>query len=522
MPARRSGRIRANVGAVIGRREFVIGALASGAGIVACRRGPVIRTAVPRITHGVQSGDVQTGRAVVWARCSEPARMQVEWDVGERFANPRRVAGPVVGPDSDHAGTVALDGTPPDATVWYRIRFEREAARGASAWAIGRFATPPAASSTFRIAWTGDTCGQGFGRNPEWGGLRGYAAIRDQSPAMWINSGDLIYADNPIVAEVALPDGRVWRNLTSERVGRVAQELDDFRARFAYNLEDDHVAALAAEVPVVAQWDDHETRNNWWPGQQLDDDRYTERDASTLAARARRAMFEWTPIARGRDPGGADTPIHRVIRYGPLLDIVVVDLRAFRTANDTLGTDGAMFGAAQARWLVDALSRSRARWKIVACDQPLALVIGDGPDDVRFEGFASGAPEPTGRERELAGVLIELARRKIENVVWLTADVHYAAAHRFDPARAVLGGFTPFWEFVAGPIHAGTFGPNVLDPTLGPELKFQWAPPPDTGNLPPWDGLQSFGTIDVSASALSVRLLDIAGTVRYAVDIDAR
>src|SRR6185436_4831309 len=81
-----------------------------------------------------------------------------------------------------------------------------------------------------------------------WGGLRGYDAIRRAAPAFLLHSGDLIYADNPILAEQTLPDGRVWRNVTNERVARVAESLDDFRARFAYNLEDDHVRALAQEV----------------------------------------------------------------------------------------------------------------------------------------------------------------------------------------------------------------------------------------------------------------------------------
>jgi alkaline phosphatase D len=503
---------------VITRRRFVIGAVSGG--IVACGRAPAIRTSVPRVTHGVQAGDVQVGRAVVWARCSEPARMVVEWDRSDRFAAPVAVRGPVVGHETDHTGTVALDGLPAGQTVWYRIRFEREAARGASAWAIGRFATPPEARTGFRLAWTGDTCGQGFGRNPDWGGLRGYAAIRATQPAFLINSGDLIYADNPIQPEVVLPDGRTWRNVTNERVARVAEELDDFRARFAYNLEDDSFAQLAAEVPVIAQWDDHETRNNWFPGQILDDDRYTERDASVLAARARRALFEWTPIGRARDPGGTDAPIHRVVSYGPLLDVIAVDLRAFRTAND-LGDRGAIFGSDQARWLVDALAASRARWKLVACDQPLALVIGDGPDPTRQEGLAQGEPSASGRERELAGVLAELARRRVDNVVWVTADVHYAAAHRFDPARAAVTDFRPFWEFVAGPIHAGSFGPNALDPTFGPELMFQWAPPPGTGKLAPWDELQSFGTIDVADEALAVTLWGIDGKPRYTVELAA-
>ena len=48
-----------------------------------------------------------------------------------------------------------------------------------------------------------------------------------------------------------------------------------------------------------------------------------------------------------------------------------------------------MLGEAQAKWFVDAMAASRATWKLVACDQPLALVIGDGPGDRRFEGFGN-------------------------------------------------------------------------------------------------------------------------------------
>ena len=107
------------------------------------------------------------------------------------------------------------------------------------------------------------------------------------------------------------------------------------------------------------------------------------------------------------------------------------------------------------------------------------------------------------------------------DVVWLTADVHYAAAHHFDPARGTAGEFTPFWEFIAGPLHAGTFGPNPLDPTFGPEARFVWAPPPGTGNLSPLDGLQSFGTVEVDGAsrALTVRLHGPAGEEKFAVTL---
>lgn len=463
----------------------------------------------------MQAGDPEQGRALVWSRCSEPARMIVEWDTTERFANPRRVAGEVVTPLRDQCGTLELTGLPDAQTIVYRVRFEREAARGASTWATGRFRTPR--PDRLRVAWTGDTCGQGFGRNPELGGLRGYAAIREARPDVFIHSGDMIYADNPIEAEKPLPNGTVWKNVTNERVGRVAQELDDFRARFAYNYEDEHVRALAAEVAMIAQWDDHEVHNNWYPGQQLADDRYTrERDASKLAAMARQAMFEWVPFRTGRGSGPA--PVHRVLHHGPLLDVFVLDCRAFRSANSANTGDDGMLGEPQVAWLIEALAASQARWKIIACDQPISLVIDDGPN---HEGFANGDPgAPSGRERELAQLLATMKSSGVKNTVWITADVHYTAAHQLDPKRAAGVDFEPFWELIAGPIHAGNFGPNELDATLGPAVKFQWGTPPEgTDMLSPLDGKQSFGTLDLTNDALVVGFHDTAGHELHKIEI---
>lgn len=502
------------------RRRFLSGA-ALTVGALACRRSPQVQAARIGVPRGVSAGDVSGDRAVIWSQSDRPARMLVEWDADPRFRSPHRVVGPAVTAASALTGVVELSGLPPGQTISYRVRFED--GRDASAPVLGRFATPPAAGASWRFAWSGDTCGQGFGRNPDFGGLRIYQAIRAAQPDFFLNSGDLIYADNPIPPEIALPGGRIWRNTTDEILARVAESLDDFRHRFAYNLDDPHLQAFLAECPVVAQWDDHETHNNWYPGQRLDDRRYQERDASVLAARARQALFEYTPITRGG--AGLAAPIQRVIHYGPDLDLFVLDLRSFRTANDRNrdGDDRAMLGRAQADWLIEALASSRATWKIVASDQPLGLVIPDGDDaDPPQEGWPQGdGGPPLGRERELARVLGELHRRGVRDVVWLTADVHYAAAHHYDPARGQAGVFTPFWEFVAGPLHAGTFGPNPLDPTFGPEARFVWAPPPGTGNLAPWDGLQSFGTValDGRTRELTVRLHGPDGGERFAVTL---
>jgi alkaline phosphatase D len=105
----------------------------------------------------------------------------------------------------------------------------------------------------------------------------------------------------------------------------------------------------------------------------------------------------------------------------------------------------------------------------------------------------------------------------LRNIVWLTADVHYTAAHRYDPNRARFQEFAPFWEFVSGPLHSGSFGPNDLDPTFGPEAVFVKAPPAGQVNLPPSAGLQFFGQVDIDGASevMTVRLKDLEGATLF-------
>jgi alkaline phosphatase D len=152
---------------------------------------------------------------------------------------------------------------------------------------------------------------------------------------------------------------------------------------------------------------------------------------------------------------------------------------------------------------------------------PIGLVVRDGPGD--FEALANGDGPPLGRELETADLLRFLKGERIRNVVWLTADVHYAAAHHYDPARARFADFSPFWEFVAGPLHAGTFGPGVLDDTFGPEAKFCGIPKGLKPNRPPSEGYQFFGLarIDGKTEALTVSLHDREGRQVYSVELPA-
>lgn len=491
------------------------------------RQAPAIITAPgarPATPFGVTAGDVGGGRAVIWSRADRTARMYVDYATTERFADPRRVRGPAATETSDFTSRLVLTDLPPGQRVFYRVLYQDLSdLRTWSEPVTGSFTTPSSTPRDITIAWSADTVGQGWGINPEWGGLRLYEAMRRVQPDAFINVGDTIYADGPLLPDVKLEDGRVWKNVVTEAKSKVAESLDDYRGCYQYNLTDEHMRRFNAETSQVVMWDDHEVLNNWyWERRQDGEARYTEKSVAVLAARARQAFFEYNPL-----PLVADDPerIYRSIPMGPLVEIFALDMRSYKGANSdnrqpALDPTSAVLGSAQLQWLKTSLRASTAAWKIVAADLPLGLIVGDGPG--RYEAVANGEPgQPLGRELEIADLLRYLQAHRILNVVWITGDVHYCAAHHYHPTRAKFTAFDPFWEFVAGPLNAGTFGPGTLDATFGPEVKFVGIPPGMKGNRPPSDGFQFFGTLkaDAKTRALTARLHDLSGKIIYSVDL---
>lgn len=513
------------------RRRFVIGWAYAGAALALPPWAPRALALIgqerggqrPEQPLGVQSGDVDQGRAVVWGAADRPARMIVEWSQSERMTQLRRVLGPAALPEAGGTARTVLTDLPAGRDIFYRVTFQDLGdLRTLSAPVSGRLRTAPADARDVSFAWSGDTAGQGWGINRAWGGMKIYETIRRLRPDFFIHCGDLIYADGPISPEVPLPEGGVWRNVTTEEKAEVAQTLEQFRGAFRYNLLDDHVRRFAAEVPTYVQWDDHEVHNNWYPERILDDPRYAEKSCALLSARARRAFFDYTPIGPAQnDP----ERIYRVFRRGPLLDVFLLDMRSYRGANDdnrqALRVPEADFlGARQLGWLKEQLRRSRATWKVIAADMPLGLVVWHDARRKRgAEAMAQGDGPPRGRELELVDLLRHLKRHRIANVVFLTADVHYPATHRYDPGRAQFTDFLPFHEFVSGPLHAGAFGPNRLDNTFGPEVLY--SRPPPRQNLPPTAGHLHFGhvKIDGRSRVMTVSHIDLSGQVLHRIDL---
>jgi alkaline phosphatase D len=490
-----------------GRRRVI---QAVGAGLLLPGFAPAVIASVrdrPKLTDGVQSGDVLGDRAMIWSRCDRPARMVVDWDTRSLFSNPRRWVSPLADAGSDFTARVELTGLPADQAIFYRVSFEDAQSGVASEPWFGHLRSVPQTRRDIRFVWSGDTAGQGFGINPDIGGMRIYEAMRLRLPDFFIHSGDTIYADGPIPAQLTTESGRVWRNITSEAKSRVAQSLDDFRGNYRYNLMDENIRRFNAEVPQIWQWDDHEVVNNWSPGKPLDV-RYQEKDIHNLVGRGRQAWLEYAPMRLQSAENGAR--IYRKLGYGPLLDVFVLDMRSYRGANDdNLGAAKLFLGREQLDWLKQEMKGSQAQWKVIAADMSIGLGAPDGevsPGVTRWEAVANGDPGPAkGRELEIAELLGFLRAQQVRNFVFLTAEVHYCAAHHYHPDRAAFQDFEPFWEFVAGPLNAGSFGPDQLDKTFGPEVIFEKASP--THNASPFAGFQFFGEVNIDGQTGEMRVV---------------
>ena len=482
--------------------------------------GPYLSRAAdrPQIANGIASGDVSAGSAVVWARADRPARMQVECSTVESFKTIIRSASSEALPERDFTSKVLLEGLPPGQDIFYRVRFEDIAVSGISGETlVGHFRTAPLEQGSISFVWSGDTAGQGWGIDASRGGMRTYKTMLENRPDFFIHSGDHIYADCPVPTELKLPNGETWRNIVTEEKSTVAHSLAQFRGNYKYNLLDDNLRAFNAQVPMLAQWDDHEVTNDWSPVGTADETGYTEDGTSRLVARARRAFHEFMPIRAIPQQEGR---VYRKVGYGPLLDVFLIDMRSCRDSTwnkrDDRG-DCFILGSAQLAWLKRELAASDATWKVIAADLPIgvisedAVALGDGP--------------PERREHEIADLLSFMKRAGIRNTVWLTADMHYTAAHHYDPNRAVFQDFEPFWEFVSGPLHAGTWAPGELDNTFGPKAMFQKGCTAEQGeNLAPCFGLQFFGRVDIDgrSEVMTVTLKDVDNRDLWSVDIEPR
>jgi alkaline phosphatase D len=375
----------------------------------------------------------------------------------------------------DLTGKLMLNGLAP--ATRYTVRVSQGETR-----VEAEFVTAPAPDSAARVTfiWSGDLGGGGYCR-PQEGGYRIFRPMAERRADFFLFVGDTIYADVPCDRPGVVP-GADFR----------ARTLAEYRSRHRYQLEDPPLQGLLRGTSVYAIWDDHEVRNDF------------SGPYDSLMPVGRQALLDYWPIA---PPSEEPTRLYRRFRWGRLLEVFILDTRQYRSRNtDTDGAGKTMLGAAQKRWLLDAVSSSAAQWKLVVSSVSLSIPTGRPAARDSWTGVSPfGLPQDgAGFVAERDAILDHFRKHGVKNLVFVAADVHHAEVIRHEP--------TPSWAFhelVAGPLSATTGRPRPLDSTLNPRSLFARG------------GVFNFGEVVVEPGQLTVRMIDDTGAVMFTHGIKA-
>lgn len=406
------------------------------------------------LTDGVASGDVTARTATIWTRASGPALMQVAVARDpSRLERGRHSATIKLAAEHDYTGRVSFDDLEPNTRYFYRatLRDSGVEVRGD----VASFVTAPGdhESADVRFAWGADA-GQGMANRPP---FPAFLSIAAEDPAFFVFCGDTIYGDSTTPA------------------GPPATTLAGYWAKYRENRADPYFQSLLERVPVVVTWDDHEVTNDF---------RGPHGAAAQLLPIGLQAFHDYWPISSG------PPRIYRSLRWGQELELFVLDVRQYA---DPLampdGPEKTNLGAAQRKWLEKGVKASDATWKVIVTSSPLSILRG--PMGGLHDDWAN-------YESELGWLLRAWRLAGVRNLVWLTADVHWAQAIEYPAYR--------MWEFVGAPIGASPrTAPLPLSPAFGPVSHFL--------------GLNEryYGSVDINASrrTMTVRLKLANGFTNY-------
>ncbi len=448
------------------------------------------------LPQGVAIGDVGFERALLWLRTDGPAQVRVEWaplSLWEQVSKLATAVAPVSSTaliqttaETDYTLTVLLERLSPETPYRYHVTIAGEdqspKAFSGKLAAKGEFITPPddKTSTAVTFAWSGDLGGQGRCRQ----GMGGYPifdVIHRQDPDFFLFLGDTIYSDHICLS----PPNEPGADFS-------ATTLQTYRERHRYQRGAEALQRFLRTVPIYVIWDDHEVKNNF---------------AGPFEEQmpvGRQALREYWPIT---SPAEDPHRMYRRVRYGADLELFILDVRQYRSRNaDPDGPDKTMLGSAQLKWLLDGLHASTATWKVIATSVPLSIPKGGDSSVPGNDGWAGG-PDGTGFERERQVIVDAILNHKIENVVFLAGDVHWAEAIAYDPDQ---DGLIDFHEYTAGPLAApsGRFSPIRDD--LNPTQLFRGS------------AYHNFGLVRVTKDAFEVSMVDEAGEKRFSHRIPAR
>jgi alkaline phosphatase D len=402
-------------------------------------------------SHGVASGDPLLDAVVLWTRCSPAAGTATATDAFFEVAlDPsfeQRVAADWIMSDNEHDNTIKLDVTDlqPETTYYYRFYAEGRVSP------IGRTRTAATTSNHLRIAVVScSSLAHGY--------FHAYRDLGERADIdLVLHLGDYIY-------EYATGN---YGNVRAYDPPHECLTLDDYRTRYKQYRSDPDLSEAHRQHPFVATWDDHEIANNGWvdgaEGHEDVDGGWSDRRTAATTA-----YFEYLPIREG-----VAGRLYRSLSYGELVDILVLDTRYEGrepqiSMNDPeaitlINAPGRqLLGEEQEAWLLERLSTSAARWKLIAQQvlfgQLIALPGQDGaPNRPLFSDWWDGYVDARNR------VLQHIEDEQLRNIVVLTGDNHSSFANEltYDPHQ----GYDPLTG--AGALAVEFVTPGITSPGLG-------------------------------------------------------
>jgi alkaline phosphatase D len=410
----------------LGRRSFLIGALATGAAVAAPvnyaamarkRRIPAAKDGAFR--EGIASGFPRPQGIELWTRLDEikrTSKLKVMVATDRKFGNVIAEKSVTAREDRDFTARTFINGLKPDKHYFYRF-FTKD-----SKSPVGRFKTAPPLNSRKPIRIAFYSC-----QHYEAGFYNAQRAIANEPDLdLVLCLGDYIYEYS---------DGTGVRLDTSgNNHDGDAQTLDEYRQKYRLYKSDKDLQAMHAAHPFLSVWDDHEVEDNYADGQpsshqqnpnltQLKD--YPRRvPFSEREANGHRAFFNYMPRARFK---GDRNRIFEEYRLGKLVDILLTDERQYRDrqpCNDVqleACADGdaprTMLGARQLEWFKSRLVGAPTTWKVWATElMVMATRLAPGvPAQVdAWDGY--------GYERKQ--ILDHILDNDVQNVVAITGDIH--------------------------------------------------------------------------------------------------
>ena len=359
--------------------------------------------------HGVASGDPLSDGVMLWTRVTPPtgdsSNITVHWQIATdmAFNNVVNFGRTEATQTSDF--TVKLDVCGLQAATHYYYVFRALNTNSV----IGRTKTAPSGGvleARFAVA----SCS-----SYEHGYFNAYESMskRNDLDAV-IHLGDYIYeyTSGGFSSSVVTDMGRTYEP-TNEVI-----TLTDYRIRHSHYKLDDQLQRVHQIHPFITTWDDHETANDSYKDGAENHDPGTEGPWITRKVSSAQAYSEWMPI-RNPDPTN-DGKIWRSLRYGNLLDLIVLDSRIWARDVQDLGatnnTNRDLLGNDQFLWLENNLSDSTTQWKII-CQQVMMAPL-------EIFGLAVNADQWDGYNKDRNRLINYIESNSIDNTVVLTGDIH--------------------------------------------------------------------------------------------------